>query len=225
MTDDEDEDEVEQTEFEFSELSESAKAHAIQRNAEPEYGWWEDTMEHYKQDPDLKAKGFDIDDINFSGFGSQGDGACWKGRVDMHKFVTHYMTKPEDAAKLAIWQALYMNDDLQTYMRIATNSRYSHSRTMYVQGYGSTYFVGNTVIGPQCSDIFAGANAQTLYEAVGGDEEHNKRYDWALEEAMGLADKIYKDLEDEHDGYFEEEAFADTADANDWKFDEDGVLL
>ena len=40
-----------------------------------------------------------------------------------------------------------------------------------------------------------------------------------------LADTIYSDLESEHDGYFEEDAFADTAAVNEWEFDENGVLI
>ena len=219
------EDEV-KTEFKFSELDQSAKDHAIQKYAAPDRDWWDCTYEYYKTDAEIKERGFDIDDINFSGFSSQGDGACWKGRVDMRKFLTAHMTEPEDAAKLAIWQALYDNGDLSPYMEISRNSTfYSHSNTMSIHYYGETYYGEDTTIDPRLNDMFAGANAHTLYEAVGGDDEHNRIYEWALEQARELADRIYKDLESEYDGYFEEESFADHADCNDWKFDEDGDMI
>jgi hypothetical protein len=42
--------------------------------------WWESVYDCFKIDMD--AIGIEVDDIYFSGFYSQGDGACFEGRVD-----------------------------------------------------------------------------------------------------------------------------------------------
>jgi hypothetical protein len=41
--------------------------------------WWDSTYEMFKED--MLAKGIEVDKIYFSGFYSQGDGACFEGRV------------------------------------------------------------------------------------------------------------------------------------------------
>lgn len=41
--------------------------------------WWDSTYETFKED--MKEKGIEVDDIYFSGFYSQGDGACFEGKV------------------------------------------------------------------------------------------------------------------------------------------------
>lgn len=42
--------------------------------------WWDSVYEAFKEDMD--AVGIDVDDMYFSGFWSQGDGACFEGRVN-----------------------------------------------------------------------------------------------------------------------------------------------
>ena len=50
------------------------------RHINVEHGeWWDSTYEMFKED--MKEKGIEVEDIYFSGFWSQGDGACFEGRV------------------------------------------------------------------------------------------------------------------------------------------------
>lgn len=67
------------TVFQFDELDDSAKDRARQwyRDGGFDYEWWDCTFEDAKEC--LKLAGFTIKDIYFSGFSSQGDGACFVG--------------------------------------------------------------------------------------------------------------------------------------------------
>jgi len=50
------------------------------------FEWWDSTYEMFKSD--MEAVGIDVDDMYFSGFWSQGDGACFDGSVnDWPKFL------------------------------------------------------------------------------------------------------------------------------------------
>jgi hypothetical protein len=50
-----------------------------------DYDWWDSTYEDFKVDMD--TKGIHVDEINFSGFWSQGDGASFTGSVFVGQFA------------------------------------------------------------------------------------------------------------------------------------------
>lgn len=79
------------TVYKFNELSETAKQHAIDDYAQRsmDWEWWDTVYEDAKEDG--KALGYDIDDIRFSGFWSQGDGASWTGRVNLYTFIEKHI--------------------------------------------------------------------------------------------------------------------------------------
>src|SRR4051812_14748392 len=65
--------------FKFDELDDDAKERARQwyREGAFDYGWWEHVYDDAKEC--LALAGFSVDKIYFSGFASQGDGACFGG--------------------------------------------------------------------------------------------------------------------------------------------------
>ena len=216
--------EVEQTEFKFEELDQHAKDKAIAAYADPGYNWWDIIYDNYKNDPELIGKGFSIAEINFSGFYSQGDGACWRGNVQIPEFVTEYYTDPEQQVLREALLALVYNGDISGCVKIKADGRYSHEYTMTSEepeiyaAHSDEERIPYTYHG-----IFAGASVCTLIEMV---EPHlTALSDHILEEARNIACRIYEDLESEYDGYFEEESFAYHCEANDWLFDEDGKLV
>ena len=215
----------EKTVFKFTELSDSAKESAIERYAMPDYDWWDDTIDDYKSDPDVKAKGYDIDEIYFSGFSSQGDGACWKGRVFLKPWITTHMVAPEDAVKREILLALIEEGWISSSAKITTAGRYSHSYTMSIDDIPQ-YTEDNDGDGLLAIEgLFKDARVGDLFDAIGGQAAIDALEADILSACRELADTIYSDLESEHDGYFEEDAFADTAAVNEWEFDENGVLI
>lgn len=71
--------------YTFEELSESAKENAREwyRQNYPEYEWWDSVFDMAKEAGE--CLGIDIDRIFFSGFWSQGDGACFEGTYSYRK--------------------------------------------------------------------------------------------------------------------------------------------
>jgi len=71
--------------YTFSELSDSAKEKALNtcRQLETDCEWWEYTFDDCKEIG--KILGIQIDNIYFSGFSSQGDGACFVGTYEYAK--------------------------------------------------------------------------------------------------------------------------------------------
>ena len=59
--------------MEYEELSDRAKALAREKYGEPPDDWYECVYDRFKEEG--RDKGFSIDEIQFSGFYSQGDGA------------------------------------------------------------------------------------------------------------------------------------------------------
>lgn len=99
-----------------------------------DHDWWEFLYEDFKAE--MLEKGIDIDDISFSGFWSQGDGASFTGKVrsqDMGKFMdAHDLSERYPAARYfcqfdEVWLNLYR-----------TSSHYSHENTVDVSMHDST---------------------------------------------------------------------------------------
>lgn len=185
------------------------------------------TLEYYKEDPDVAAKGFDIDEIFYSGFSSQGDGASWKGRVKLGDYIKHHWTGDDTAVKREILLAMLENADMANYIQIATRGSYCHSNTMYVKHGIETYFGPGTTIDAKHikENMFFGANVADLLEAIGGDDTLEAFCEEMLTAARELADEIYAALEKEYDYQHSEECVAELAAANDWEFDEEGEMI
>tara|TARA_R110000868_G_scaffold375749_1_gene640423 strand:+ start:611 stop:1147 length:537 start_codon:yes stop_codon:yes gene_type:complete len=74
--------------YQFSELSESAKQKAIEKNRDinTDYEWHDLTTD--EQTSELIKQGYNDAKIMFSGFSSQGDGACFTcSNIDFNKFL------------------------------------------------------------------------------------------------------------------------------------------
>lgn len=210
----------------WTELSEKARERFLSTYNDEGYSG-QNVIMMYKSDPEVAAKGFDIDEIYYSGFSSQGDGASWKGRVDLKKYVTHFMTAPEDAVKREVLLAMLENDDMTNYIQLDTSGRYCHSNTMYVKHGIETYFGPGTTIDAKHikENMFFGANVADLLEAIGGDDTLEAFCEEMLTAARELADEIYAALEKEYDYQHSEECVAELAAANDWEFDEEGEMI
>lgn len=180
----------------------------------------------YKQDEELKAKGFDMEDIFYSGFHCQGDGACWRGRVDLKKYIMHHWLAPDVAVKREVMLALLDNDDMTQYLSIRTQGHYSHSGTMQVNNGIEVYFSKATLIdSPECRDsIFFGACSEDILAAIGGEAFLEEVEDEILDAAKELADTIYKALEAEYEYQHSEECVSELAEASDWDFTEEGEM-
>lgn len=229
MTDTETETETEQTEFTYEELTPKAQEKALAWFGESlDHDWWDCTYDNAKEDG--KEKGFDIEDIRFSGFWSQGDGASWTGRVDLKQFLEHHLKEDHpDYSRYFVLQALLDEDWVHKHISVSRYGfHYVHSNTMRLD---STDFSAVDRLDEtdeerlQADGPLQRANVYQLWKGIDGEYLIEDLEQWIIEEAREFADKIYKDLEQEYDHLTSEESLIEGAYANGWRFDEDGRLV
>ena len=181
--------------YEFEELSDRAKERAIEEfrvhNLE-DWGW----HEHIKDDAKAigALMGIEIENIYFSGFGSQGDGACFTGtyayQEDSVEKVKEYA--PEDRLLHEIAQELYDVQKKNWFQVTAeithNNNRYYHSHSVEITALPST-------------------SLQHVAHPL------RRFMDW-----------IYDQLKKEYENIQSDESIIETIKANDYEFNEDGVL-
>lgn len=223
--------EAEQTEFTYEELTPKAQEKALAWFGESlDYEWWDCTYANAKEDG--KEKGFDIEDIRFSGFWSQGDGASWTGEVNIKQFLEHHLKEDHPSySRYFVLQAIINegNDWVERRVNVSRYGfRYVHSNTMRLDGvdYGGVDNLDEDdeerlqEEGPlQRADIYQ------LWKGIDGSALLDDLCDWVIKEARAIADKIYEDLEAEHDHLTSEESLIESAYANGWRFTEDGRLV
>lgn len=188
--------------FSYSELSDSAKESARQwcREGALDYDWWDGVFEDAKTIGALM--GIEIEDIYFSGFCSQGDGACFTGCYSYEKggakAVRDYA--PQDAELHRIARELQNQQRACFYQlsaRIEHSGRYSHSG---------------------CTRISVCDDRDGDYAEASIDEDLTQ----TLREFM---DWIYHQLEREYEWLMSDEQVVESIEVNDYTFTEDGKLM
>ena len=198
--------------FLFDELDEDAKEEALKWGREVEintdYDWHEYTTGD--KEAELIAMGFENAKISFSGFWSQGDGACFDADINWLKFVKYF--KLEEKYKDLI-DYVYNTDetgDLQCLFSICKNSyanHYSHERTRYVQ------FEELEKIYDNDEELEKYNKAEVLAEELEKELE---------QERLDQSREIYKELNKEYDALNEDESIAETLRCNEYEFTKDG---
>lgn len=199
------------TVYKFDELSDKAKEKAREwyRDGQLDYDWWDSVYE--QADTAAKHLGIDIDRkgkhtpaIYFSGFCSQGDGACFEGTYRYKKGWRSALLHefgPGDTLNelLSIGQALQAIQARQFYKLEATcrhSGHYQHSGCMSVEV----------------------THADSMYRDIGDAEDE-------LRDALrAFADWVYDRLESEHDWLTADEQVDDSIRANGYEFLENGSL-
>lgn len=179
--------------FQFNELSDKAKlrARAWYREGGLNYPWWDSSYDDAKQVAALM--GIQIDDIGFSGFSSQGDGAHFTGTFGYAKGAVNAVKEhaPIDTELHAIaaeWQRIQASRFYSITGKVTHSGRYQHSNC--------TSF-----------DIY----------------DHNGEVDGDTEDAVksclrSLMDWIYDRLEKENEYLESDEAVDEAIVANEYEF-------
>ena len=221
--------ETEQTEFTYEELTPKAKEKALEWFSRTlDYEWWEHTYGCAKEDG--ADMGFDIEDIRFSGFWSQGDGASWTGRVDLGQFLEHHLQEDTpDHHRYFVLQALLDEQWVEKYANVTRSGfHYVHSNTMRLD---STDFSVVDRLDEtdeerlQADGPLQRADVYQLWQGIDGANLIEDLEEWVIEKAREFADKIYNDLEQEFDHLTSEESLIESAYANGWRFDESGRFV
>lgn len=195
--------------YTFDELSDAAKEKAREwyRNGQLDYDWWDSVYE--QADAAAKHLGIDIDRkgkhtpaIYFSGFWSQGDGACFEGSYRYKKGWRSALLHefgPGDTLNelLSIGQSLQEIQSKQFYKLEATcrhRGHYQHSGCMSVEV----------------------THADSMYRDIGDDE------DYIRDQLRLFADWIYDRLESEHSWLTSDEQVDESIRAGGYTFNEEG---
>jgi hypothetical protein len=205
---------IEKTVFAFDELSDRAKESAREwyREGNLDYEWWDCVYEDAAQCG--KILGIDLmtrtaklmgggtrmePNIYFSGFCSQGDGACFQGSYSYAKGATKAIREyaPDDKDLHAIADGL---QEMQRKAFYRIEAQVKHRGHYYHE---------------MCTEIDVTDSRTGNY--VGGDTE-----DACVELLRDFMRWIYKRLESEHDYLQSNESVDESIRANEYEFDEDG---
>ena len=203
------------TEFSYAELSDEAKERALEeaRTQDTGYDWWDSIYEDAVTVGALLGieigREYRETCIFFSGFWSQGDGACYTGHYsqpahDVVKAVTEHAPQDEELKRIAEGlTVLQVTARMQHRSRVAaaitTSGNYSHSGTM---------------------------NASVSFVDALEDFEWDISFETDLTRLLrDFADWIYKQLKAEDEYMHSDEYLIEGFECNDHKFDEDGVMI
>ena len=212
--------------FKYDELSDSAKAKARDWYIEGmDYEWWEGVYESVKEDG--YELGFCVDDIRFSGFCSQGDGASWLGQVDVRQWLEKHS---DDSIGVSAWCALIQEDVVSKHIQVTQNSNhYSHHETM---GFANVEdhtdeFTDDWQM--ELTSIFKGMEVQHLFDLIVTDDTCPYKNVEDITTAIAISGKqyardIYHNLREEYDYLCSEEMMIDHFEANDYHFTDEGEL-
>ena len=195
--------------WKFSEAPEEVKQAAIGKNRDinTDHEWWDYTYGTFKKD--MAEKGIDVDDIYFSGFYSQGDGACFEGSIsDLDKFLDAHF----DADK---WPTLRLLEKVGGTVSFSVRHTghyyhaYSTSSSFEAEDWENCQ--------PYDEEDLRYMALQALMEDF--DQECEDFEEAALEVFRDHMKQLYKNLEAENDYLTSDDAIAETMEANDYTID------
>ena len=213
---------VEITLYQFDELSDKAKEKARENYITNWMSddWYTFTYDMMKEEG-LKY-GFNIKDIRFSGFWSQGDGASWCGAVDLGDWVRKTFNSTDLEHPLTqIFLALLDEGWIESKVLVSFNSsHYCHENTMHVNTIDHYYKIDDDSVMEM--GMFKGANVAELIHLI--ESTLDTLYERLVEECKDFARTIYKELEADYEGQTTEEAIGEAYAINDVWFDETGRI-
>jgi hypothetical protein len=199
------------TVYQFDELDDRAKERARDwyREGAFDYEWWDCVFDDAKQC--LALAGFNVQKIYFSGFSSQGDGACFEGgwiasRAQPVKAMKQHTPKDKDLHAIAAEARAIAKLRSDASMSVKQRGHYSHS--------GCTEF---SVYCERDSDDVSRTTAE--WDARG--KEDGAIEERVIEMSRDAMNWIYRQLEREHDYMNADEQVDDTIRANEYEFTED----
>ena len=200
--------------MQYKELSDTAKEHAFERHREyaqsNDYYRWESLQEYWVEKLESLGIYTSTKQMFFSGFGNQGDGACFTGSINLRKFLEAHPDLKKEHAKL--YMAVIPFDhrgaaceyyDIELTRHGSTN--YNHEKSVHLGSWDLNIL-------PEL-DTEEDEDYERLFIDAEADIEAQCR------EYMK---ELYRELEAEHDYQQSMECFLEEVDYKD--FDEEGEL-
>lgn len=216
---------IETTLYQFDELSDKAKAKALDKCREwnVDYDWWEYLYENFTQDVAQYGYSVGVKDISFSGFWSQGDGAKFSGHVSKDHNQCLGLLPCDLATRVRDYNAKcrllgVQEITLEFSSRITSSGHYCHSGYMRLDcptfGWEDWEDFDRVDIGMQ-------SEFHDLTDALRDCDEIDRA---VIEEARGHADDLYRALRDEYEWLTSDEQVAESIRCNEREFTEEGEL-
>lgn len=167
--------------------------------------WYDYVYEGFTED--MKAIGIRVDNIYFSGFWSQGDGACFEGIVeDDETFLKNFDGYPMLRKLVADGGSVYLSvkHSGHYYHENCTSWNYEVEAFNMILPMPTQFHV----------DVVAAMDEQLSDEASEFEDE-------AIEFMKDKMRELYSRLEDEYEYLTSDEAVAETIIANDWHLNND----
>lgn len=173
------------------------------RDWDVEHGWWGHVYKMFKED--MAAKSIRVDEMYFSGFWNQGDGACFEGCIDdLKEFIDQHSLREKYE-----WFVQLLETDYVRYARISCTSSggYCHEHTMV---FDDSFELGH-IHEPEDGLIYLSAQQEI--------EEAEKLWpdfvDAVKEIFRDHARQLYKNLEEEYEYLTSDEHVLESLIAND----------
>ena len=196
----------------YKELSDEAKEHAFEQfqsyAVSGDYDWWENTFCDWVTKLESLGIYTDNNQIHFSGFGSQGDGACFTGRINLKEFLEAHPEILRQNVDLYMSTVPFDISDeeapqYEVFIDRYANSRYSHENTVRLDW-----------------NVFCGGDAE---EARGIHECYMSNADEdIISTCREYMRQLYRELEAEYEYMQSMECFLESVDYK--TFDEEGEL-
>ncbi len=188
--------------YSFEELPATAKQVAIEnhRDIEVQHDWYQPMFEGFREK--ATQAGFEVEDIFFSGFWSQGDGAMFE-----------YSRFNENMLKGFVTQLSIAEEQKQMLLDNADTCGKGIHRGMYYHENSCDHY----------TTLDATSDDQSIADFVVQYEDEFDKY--VLSTYKNLCGELYKDLNKYHDELTSDEYVAETLIQNDWEFTEDGNIF
>ena len=210
------------TAYQFNELSDKAKDKVrdwFSQNVDLDY-----VVDDFKTQ--MKALDILVDDVQYRGFNSQGDGASWTGTVDIIPFLERLAPDHTLFTKGVVLVELIREGWVAEFATVNRASYfYNHSGTMGMDNIGYYLEAEEEADRKIKGGILQGANVRELFGSLGGEYFLEEVGTAILEDAKAQADKLYKDLESAYEWEISDEHIAECAEINEWLFDENGKII
>lgn len=226
------------TVYKFSELSEKAKDRARQWYTETlDYDWWDSVYEGAKMDGE--ERGFIIEDIRFSGFWSQGDGASWTGAVRLPQFLEWLCT--QDAYqplhhRIVPFIELLKDGWIEPRVDVTRSGfHYVHEQTVSPADIdwealdGELYDAEHDDVEAESvlrsEGVLKGASVVGVAQGIDVRTLIPELNDAIKEEVRDYCKEIYRRLEKEYDWLTDDEQIEEACETNYWRFTETGQII
>ncbi len=190
--------------YSFDELSDEAKEKAIERCSDfnIDYDWYQSIYDDFTEI--AKNAGFDITNIYFSGFYSQGDGAMFEYNFEGNKLVFDFI----DSLKLSPLREKW----LKNWVDYSGSGKHSGH-------YYHEFCCSHSI------DFCAGFNYSIAINVNNWIDSFYEEFEnFVIELYRSLCKELYSSLKEEYDYQTSREAIIETIQANDYEFTEDGKI-